>query len=97
MRAVAFDGLLQLFEVCKLRDLEAHVVEAVARCVLEHDRVVVVLVPALQVHPLGLAGHLDQPHHLRVVRGGELQVRDPDFDVGEPEDAHRLPARSASS
>ena len=47
-----------------------------------------VLVPALQEDPLGLPFGLDEPDHLGVVGGRELQVGDPDLDVREAEDAH---------
>ena len=49
---------------------------------------VVALVPALEEQ--ALVGALDdvEPEHLRVVGGGELEVRDADVDVRQAEDPH---------
>jgi hypothetical protein len=49
--------------------------------------VVLVLVPALQEHPALFVGDLDQADHLGVVGRAQLEVRDPDLDVLQAQDA----------
>ena len=90
--APALDPLGVVVEVLELGHLEAHVVQAVGRRLAQHDRVVLVLVPALEEDPVLLVRGLDQAEHLGVVGGAELEVGDPDLDVLQAEDAvgHRV-------
>ena len=85
--ADALDALGVEVEVLEIGDLEAHVVQAVRRRLAQHDRVVLVLVPALEEDPVLLVRGLDQAEHLGVVRRAQLEVRDPDLDVLQAEDA----------
>ena len=62
-------------------DLEAKGVQPVGRRVHEHDRVVLVLVPALEEHAVGLPPGLDEPDDLAVIGRGQFEVRHPDLDV----------------
>ena len=82
------DGVLQLGEVVLALDPEAEQVEPGARVVAEPDRVVVLLVPALEVDGvLAALGEL-QAEHLGVVGGGQLEVGGADVDVGKAQDSH---------
>ena len=64
-------GLVSL-EVVDRLGLECDVLEPVAVRAGQHQRVMVLLVPALQVDVVVVAGDLAQPEHLGVVRGTEL-------------------------
>jgi len=79
--AVLLDRPLELLQVSGVLDLEAHVLEPVGGGVPKDHRVVVVLVPALEEHPLRLASRLQQPEDLGVVGRGQLEVGDPDLHV----------------
>ena len=70
--AVTLEVGLVLFEIIDPLGLERDVLEAVAVRTGEHQRVVVLLVPSLQVHVVVVASHLAQTHHLGVVSGTEL-------------------------
>jgi hypothetical protein len=50
--------------------------------------VVVLFVPALEVHGVVTAFGQPQAEHLGVVGGGELEVRGADVDVGQAQDSH---------
>src|SRR5262249_51675915 len=88
LAAVRLDGLLQFRQVVLALDPEAEQVQAGARVVAEPDRVVVLLVPALEVDGvLAALGEL-QAEHLGVVRGRQLEVGGSDVDVGKAQDSH---------
>ena len=88
LAAVSGDGVLQLGEVVLALDPEAEQVEPGARVVAEPDRVVILLVPALEVdRVLAALGQL-QAEHLRVVGGGQFEVGGADVDVGQTQDSH---------
>ena len=70
--------------------LEAEVLEAVPGRLGEDHGVVVVLVPALQVHVVVGALHLAEAEDLGVVRRAQLEVGDPHFDITQTEDSHGL-------
>ena len=63
-------------QVVLVLHLEAHVLQTVGRGEAEDHRVVLVLVPALQVDPLGLPVGLDEPEDLGVVGRRQLQKVD---------------------
>jgi hypothetical protein len=88
--AVLLDRPLVGGEIVGVLDLEAHVLQPVGGGVAQDHRVVLVLVPAFEEHPLRLPARLQQPQHLGVVGGGQLQVGDPDLDVGQAQDAHQV-------
>ena len=85
---VVLDGGLELIEVVLELGLEREAIDANPRVVPDRQAVVVALVPALQEETL--LGALDdvEPQHLRVVRGGKLEIRGADVDVRKPDDAH---------
>ena len=60
-RAVRLEPVLQVLEVVRRLDLEAHVVQAGARVIAQDDGVMVLLIPALEVHLARFAGDLDEP------------------------------------
>ena len=88
LAAVSGNGVLQLGEVVLALDPEAEQVEPGARVVAEPDRVMVLLVPALEVdRVLAALGQL-QAEHLGVVGGGQFEVGGTDVDVGKTQDSH---------
>ncbi len=97
LAAVRFDGLFQFREVVLVLDPEAEQVEPGARVVAEPDRVVVLLVPALEIHGVLAAPGQPQPEHLGVVRGGQLEVGGADIDVGQAQDSHSASSASSAS
>ena len=48
------------------------------------------LIPALEIDTLGLAGRLDKAEDLGVVRRGELKIGDPDLHMGQSQDGHQV-------
>ena len=72
----------------RVGDLPAHVVEAVGRSEGQDQRVVLVLVPALEEDAIRLTGRLVHADDLGVVRGRDLEVGHADLDVGQAQDAH---------
>ena len=84
----------QAVELVEGADLEAEAVEPVGGGGREDQRVVLVLVPPLEVGPLPVVIGDDQPHHLGVVGQGQLQVGDPHIDMRQPDDALRPPHAS---
>jgi hypothetical protein len=86
--AVLLDPVLEPLQVVGVLDLEAHVLQAVGGGIAQDHRVVLVLVPALEEHSLGVPARLQQPQHLGVVGGGQLQVGHPDLDMGQAQDPH---------
>ena len=90
---VALDGGLELVEVVLELGLEREAVDADPRVVPDRQAVVVALVPALEEQ--ALLGALDdvEPEHLRVVGGGELEIRRADVDVRQAKDAHAVTVR----
>ena len=88
LAAVLRHGVLQLGQVVLALDPEAEQVEPGPRVVAQPDRVVVLLVPALEVdRVLAALGQL-QAQHLGVVGGGQLEVGGADVDVGKAQDSH---------
>jgi hypothetical protein len=90
LHAGGLDPTGVVVQVGSVGDLEAERVQPVGRRVDEHHRVVLVLIPALHEHAFGLAGGFNEADHLAVVSGGELQVRDPDLHVRQPQDSHQV-------
>ena len=84
------EPLLVVVEVLGVGDLEAEVVQPVGRLQGEDDAVVLVLVPALQEDPVAVPAGLDHADDLGVVGGGELEIGDPDLDVGQAQDRHQV-------
>jgi hypothetical protein len=80
-------GLVDV-EVGGLGDLPAHVDQTVGGGERQDDRVVLVLVPALEEDAVRLARRLVHADDLGVVRGRELEVGHADLDVGQAQDAH---------
>ena len=78
----------QFGQVVGVLDPEAEQVQAGARVVAEPDRVVVLLVPALEVDGVLAASGQLQPEHLGVVGGGQLEVGGANVDVGKAQDSH---------
>jgi len=88
LAAVGLNGFFQFGEVVFVLDPEAEQVEPGARVVAEPDRVVVLLVPALEVHGVVAALGQLQPEDLGVVGRGQLEVGGTDVDVGKTQDSH---------
>ena len=80
-------ALLELGEVVLGRALVAEL-DQPDPALLEHQGVVVPLVPALQVQPAGLLVHDRHAQRVRVVVAGFLEVRYPDVHVPQSHDAH---------
>ena len=87
---VALERRLVAGEILDRLGLPADVLDPVARCFGQDHRVVVVLVPPLQVDVTLVALDLAQPEDLGVVADAQLEVGDADFDVTETEDAHAI-------
>ena len=85
--AEARHPVLEVGEVVLVVDLERHEVHADPRCVAQPQRVVVFLVPALEVDRVLVACGDLHAHDLGVVRRGQGEVRDGDVDVAETQDA----------
>ncbi len=79
---------LELAEVVLALDAEGELVHPDPRVGAQPERVVVLLVPALEVD--GVVGALGdvQPEDLGVVGRGQLEIGRPDVDVGESENSH---------
>ena len=88
LAAVLRYGVLQLGQVVLALDPEAEQVEPGPRVVAEPDRVVVLLVPALEVDRVVAALGQLQAQYLGVVGGGQLKVGGTDVDVGKAQDSH---------
>ncbi len=88
LAAVLGYGVLQLGQVVLALDPEAEQVEPGPRVVAEPDRVVVLLVPALEVDRVLAAFGQLQAEYLGVVGGGQLKVGGTDVDVGKAQDSH---------
>jgi hypothetical protein len=86
--AVPLERGLVALEVVDRLGLEGDVLQPVAVRSREHQRVVVMLVPPLEVHVVVVACHFAQPQHLRVVRSTELEIGGSNLNVSETEDGH---------
>ncbi len=85
---VGLDTGFEPIEIVGLVDLEGESVDTDAGVEPHRERVMVALVPALEEDPIIGALADVEPHDLRVVRSRELEIRDRDVDVAEPENPH---------
>src|SRR5262249_39849648 len=86
--AVPLEHRLVALEIVDRLRLEGDALHAVARRLSEDHRMVVVLVPALEVHVAGVALELAEAEHRGVVGGAWFEVGHPDLDVSQSVDRH---------
>jgi len=89
-KAVAGDRVLELGEIVLALDFEGHQVEAHPRGVSQPQRMVVYLVPALQIDRISRPLHFNHADDLGVIGAGKIEVGDGDVDMGQAQDAHSL-------
>ena len=81
------DGLI-VIEVGLVLEFEPDGICAVGGGIGDDHRVMLVLIPSLEVDLVVGASRLDQTDNLGVIRNAELEIRHPHLDMGQTQHAH---------